>query len=172
MKSWKFLWMIVPCIIFAVFACVTINIYFPAEKVESVAGEIVSEIRNQESANEEESKENQKDPQDEQNPQGKNDSKHEGNTLTLEKLLSALYCSAWAEEVTTVSNPTIRALKASMKKRYAQMKPYYRKGILIEGSNGYVSKGNTTALGLKAAVTNTQTKTAKIEWRFIAFSSS
>ena len=28
-----------------IFACVTINIYFPAEKVESVAGEIVNEIR-------------------------------------------------------------------------------------------------------------------------------
>ncbi|MGD8953697.1 MAG: hypothetical protein PVI45_04925, partial [Desulfobacterales bacterium] len=26
-------------------ACVTINIYFPAEKVESVAGEIVEDIR-------------------------------------------------------------------------------------------------------------------------------
>ena len=136
------------CLLF-VSTCVTINIYFPAEKVESVAGEIVSEIRNQESANEEESKENQKDQQNEQDPEGKNDSKHEGNTLTLEKLLSALYCSAWAEEVTTVSNPTIRALKASMKKRYTQMKPYFRKGILIEGSNGYVSKGNTKALGLK-----------------------
>ncbi len=29
------------------FACVTINIYFPAEKVESIAGEIVNDIRGQ-----------------------------------------------------------------------------------------------------------------------------
>ncbi len=29
------------------FACVTINIYFPAEKVESVAGDIVNDIRGQ-----------------------------------------------------------------------------------------------------------------------------
>ena len=35
-------------IILSVFACVTINIYFPAEKVESVAGEIVDEIRGRE----------------------------------------------------------------------------------------------------------------------------
>jgi hypothetical protein len=35
-----------------VFACVTINIYFPAEKVESVAGEIVDEIRGQKPINE------------------------------------------------------------------------------------------------------------------------
>ncbi|UCH19598.1 MAG: hypothetical protein JSU83_13535 [Deltaproteobacteria bacterium] len=31
--------------ILLIFACVTINIYFPAEKVESVAGEIVEDIR-------------------------------------------------------------------------------------------------------------------------------
>ncbi len=28
-----------------VFACVTVNIYFPAEKVESVAGDIVKDVR-------------------------------------------------------------------------------------------------------------------------------
>ena len=33
----------------ALAACVTINIYFPAEKVESVAGEIVNDIRGDES---------------------------------------------------------------------------------------------------------------------------
>ena len=30
-----------------ILACVTINIYFPAEKVEAVAGEIVNEVRGQ-----------------------------------------------------------------------------------------------------------------------------
>ena len=47
MKSSKSIWFIVPCIVLTIFACVTINIYFPAEKVESVAGEIVDEIRGQ-----------------------------------------------------------------------------------------------------------------------------
>ncbi len=140
------------CLLF-VSTCVTINIYFPAEKVESVAGEIVSEIRSQEPVKEDESIEKQKNSQDEQDSQEKKDSKHEENALSLdlslENLLSSLYCSAWADEVTTVSNPTIRALKASMKNRYAQMKPFYSKGILIEGSDGYVSQGNTSALGLK-----------------------
>ena len=32
-------------VVLAIGACVTINIYFPAEKVESVAGEIVQDIR-------------------------------------------------------------------------------------------------------------------------------
>ena len=35
-----------------IFACVTINIYFPAEQVETVAGEIVDEIRGQQPGDE------------------------------------------------------------------------------------------------------------------------
>ena len=136
------------CLLF-VSTCVTINIYFPAEKVESVAGEIVSEIRDQESVKEAEPGEKQQDLQGEQDSQDKKDSKLEENTSSLKNLLFLLHRSAWADEVTTVSNPTIRALKSSMKQRYAQMKPFFRKGILIEGSNGYVSEGNTTGLGLK-----------------------
>ena len=111
-----------------IFSCVTVNIYFPAEKVESVAGEIVDDIRDRKGADKGSSLKN----------------------LLLQKTLFALFSlNAWADEVTTVSNPTIRALKAKMKARYAQMKPYYEKGMLKEGGNGYVSLGNTGGLGLK-----------------------
>ncbi len=51
--------------------------------------------------------------------------------------------------MTTVSNPTIRALKQKMKSRYSQMKPYYQRGMLKEDNNGYVSLGKTSGLGLK-----------------------
>ncbi|MBT3259524.1 MAG: hypothetical protein HN366_24170, partial [Deltaproteobacteria bacterium] len=40
-------WMTLTFFSLMIFACVTINIYFPAEQVESVAGEIVDEIRGQ-----------------------------------------------------------------------------------------------------------------------------
>ncbi len=111
-----------------VFACVTINIYFPAEKVESVAGEIVNDIRG---------------PEKEKTPTGDQSS-------FLKKVVLAFSGSkAWAQEVTTVSNPTIRALKEKLKANYAQMKPYYDKGMVKEGNNGYVSTGNTGGLGLK-----------------------
>jgi hypothetical protein len=56
---------------------------------------------------------------------------------------------AYADEVTSVANPTIRALKEKMKDRYPNMKPYYKKGMLKEGDNGYVSLGDTKGLGLK-----------------------
>lgn len=127
----KPLWAALFCSVLFLFACVTINIYFPAEKVESVAGEIVNEIRGGESS-------------------GDNDTQKNGQSSLLRQILLALApATAWAEDVTTVSNPTIRALKDKMKARFAQMKPFYQKGMLSEGANGYVSLGNTQGLGLK-----------------------
>ena len=125
MKTYrKALWMTAALFTSLIFACVTINIYFPAEKVESVAAEIVDEIRDQK-------------------PSGK-------DSLLLRETLLAFACpSAWADQALTVSNPTIRALKQKMKTRYAQMKPYYKKGVLKEGGNGFVSIGNMAGLGLK-----------------------
>ena len=127
----KVLWATILCTIIYVFACVTVNIYFPAEKVESVAGEIVNDIRGQKGGEEEKSQESDK------------------SSLSQQIFQALSPSSAWAEEATTVSNPTIRALKQSMKTRYNQMKPYYQKGMLKEGNNGYVSLGNISGLGLK-----------------------
>lgn len=118
-------------IMLCILACVTINIYFPAEKVESVAGEIVGDIRGNEADGQEEPL------------------KKEQSSL-LRSTVLALTCSvAWAEEATTVSNPTIRALKEQMKTRYSQLKPYYQQGRLVEGDDGYLSQGNTEGLSLK-----------------------
>ena len=133
MKSFrKTMWMATLFSSLLIFACVTINIYFPAEKVESVAGEIVNEIRGRDGTGvQEQSLINEQDS-------------------FLQNTLLTLSCSfAWADEVTSVSNPTIRALKEKMKTRYAQMKPYYKNGMLQEGGNGYVSLGDIGALGLK-----------------------
>lgn len=120
--------------------CVTINIYFPAEKVESVAGEIVSDVRGKNSKEDENSKEKKKDEDNE---------KKEKTSLVPGALRVLWPAPAWAEEVTTVSNPTIRALKDTMKARYSEMKPYYERGILREGNDGYVSVKTTDGLGLK-----------------------
>ncbi len=120
--------------IFALFmmACITINIYFPAEKVESAAKEIVEEIRGHVEDDEKEKI-----------------LKDEKQSLLL-KTFMALSCSyAFADEVTEVSNPTIRALKEQMKTRFAQIKPYFLKGRLNEGDDGYVILKSTEGLGLK-----------------------
>ena len=127
-KHEKPLLTVIVSIMLCIFACVTVNIYFPAEKVESVAEDIVGEIRGQEA---------EKPPKD-------------NNTSFLQRTLVALTCSiAWAEDAVNVSNATIRALKEQMKNRFAQMKPYYKQGRLVEGDNGYLSEGNTEGLSLK-----------------------
>ncbi len=127
----KPIWVLILCVAMFIFACVTINIYFPAEKVESVAGDIVEDIRGQRGSEKE-------------NPSG-----NDKSSLLRDTLLAFSPSPAWAEDVTSVSNPTIRALKQSMKDRYSQMKPYYQRGVLKEGNDGYVTLGDTSGLGLK-----------------------
>jgi len=126
-----------------VWACVTINIYFPAEKVESIAGEIVSEVRGQKPENQDGAKEKDNSKEEESAKE------KEKSSLRFDTLLALWDSSAWADEVTSVSNPTIRALKEAMKNRYQIMKPFYQKGMLLEGNDGYVSLGSTSGLGLK-----------------------
>ncbi len=132
MKNHKRALLAVSCIFsLMLFACVTINIYFPAEKVESVAGKIVDDIRGQKP------------------PATKKPSPDKDSHL-LKKTLLAFACStAYADEALTVSNPTIRALKQQMKNRYARMKSFYVKGFLEEGNDGYVTIKKIGGLGLK-----------------------
>jgi hypothetical protein len=117
--------------ILLIFSCVTINIYFPAEKVESVAGEIVEDIRG---------------PGSEENKGSQNKEK---SALHRNHLWAVMLDTAWAAEATTVSNPTIRSLKQRMKTRFTLLMPYFKKGVLKEGSNGYVSMGAGGKLPLK-----------------------
>ena len=119
--------------ILSVGACVTINIYFPAEKVEAVAGEIVQEVRGLQPE------------KDTDTPQ-----KNKSSSLQRPMLVASIVATAWAaEEVTTVSNPTIRALKQQMKDRYPLLKPHFKSGVLREGADGYVALANAGALNLK-----------------------
>lgn len=113
-------------------ACVTINIYFPAEKVESVAGEIVQDIRGVRPEKETETPPEKK-----------------SSALARPVLLASLVGTAWADEVTTVSNPAIRSLKQRMKDRYPQLKPHFKNGALTEGADGFVAVATPGALGLK-----------------------
>ena len=128
MKTFRVLSLLSALLVLA--ACVTINIYFPAEKVESVAGEIVDEIRGQK-------------------PGDSKPIKQDKSNLFNKTFLAFLSPVAEAAEPLTVSNPSIRMLKQQMKARYAQMKPFYQKGILKEENNGYVSLAQTSGLSLK-----------------------
>jgi hypothetical protein len=131
MRLRKPLGAVIGCIVFAVVACVTINIYFPAEKVQSVAEEIVNEVTGK--------------PGDE----GGTPPQKEKDSFLRDTLFAALVPTAWAEDVTTVSNATIRSLKQSMASKFSRMRPYYQQGAIREGGSGYVEMGNTQGLSLK-----------------------
>jgi hypothetical protein len=132
-------WTTVLCMMGFVFACVTVNIYFPAEQVETVAGEIVDEIRGQDGGQ----------------IGGQKGIEKQSSLMNTERsfvqraLLLLFPSHAWAQDATTVSNATIRGLKERMKTRYAQLKPYYQKGMLQEGDEGYVSIARDDELGLR-----------------------
>jgi uncharacterized protein YdbL (DUF1318 family) len=120
----------------SLFACVTINIYFPAEKVESAAGEIVQDIRGEKKT--------------EEAPDAKGDQSINSRGGPHRILLAVSSGICWAQDqATTVSNPTIRRLKAQMKERFQQLKPYYQKGALAEKDDGYIDIADTGGLNLK-----------------------
>ena len=127
----KFIWSTVLCVVLYTFACVTVNIYFPAEQVESIAGEIVNDIRGQEDIEEQTYLRNI------------------SPSFLQRAILLLSPSSAWAQEVTKVSNATIRALKEKMKARYSQLKSHYLKGALREGDDGYLYIVEGDELGLK-----------------------
>lgn len=128
MKKKKTIWLFMFISALTLFACVTINIYFPAEQVESIAEEIVNDIRGGDN--------------------GKG-SPNDSSSLLQDTILALFSSAAWAQDVTSVSNPTIRGLKNKLKNNYNNLKTFYQKGNVKEGNNGYLSITNEKGLGLK-----------------------
>jgi uncharacterized protein YdbL (DUF1318 family) len=114
-----------------VLACITVNIYFPEATVKKTAEEIVDEIRQQEQKK-----------------------KDEGSRTQLPALPGTssftLVPAAFAQEATNVSTPAIRALKEAMKKRFAELKPYYGGGNIGETNNGLVEIRDEAGLNLQS----------------------
>jgi len=134
-KEQTLLWTAAAIALLTLVACVNINIYFPAEKVESAAEEIVDEIRGIKPP-----------PEDRQSSAGTFWS-HTGIAHAIRLVFSP--ASAWAGDETTVSNPTIRALRDKMKARFHALTPFYQKNVLNEGDDGYLSAADTGGLNLK-----------------------
>ena len=112
------------------FACITVNIYFPEAAVQKTAEKIVDEIRENE-----EKKEDKKIPS------------YSGQlSLSSFFIVPAVY----GQQETTVSTPTIRALKQSMRERFPELVPFYDGGQIGESNDGYLVKRNEDNLDLKA----------------------
>jgi uncharacterized protein YdbL (DUF1318 family) len=112
-------------------ACITVNIYFPEATVRQTAEEIVNDIQKKaaERAGEESIKESSVWPQ---------------------AVFFSLVPVAYAQQETTVSNPTIRALKESIADHLASMMPFFTAGNVGLTNKGLVEIRDETGLDLKA----------------------
>ncbi|OGD21270.1 MAG: hypothetical protein A2W03_09635 [Candidatus Aminicenantes bacterium RBG_16_63_16] len=111
-------------------ACITVNIYFPEAAVKQAASEIVEEVRQH----------NKKDESRSEPVKKQAVSRNEGFSIVP---------AAFAQQETSVSTPTIRALKDSMKRRFPDLKPYYDGGNVGENNAGFVEIRDDSALSLK-----------------------
>jgi len=107
-------------------ACVTVNVYFPAAKVEKTAERIVSDVYGQEEPPKKE---------------GTKPSSWLGNFLAF---LGPRM--AHAQDATSVSNAAIRGLKAQIAQRHQQLLPFYNKGNVGIKPDGFLAVRSTQGL--------------------------
>lgn len=118
-------------------ACVTVNIYFPAAKVEKTAEKIVDEVY----------MEKKDSPPAEQ--KGKPSSMNDGGMLRgLARFARLGPATAHAEDATTVSNAGIRALKEQIGKRHQELLPFYKQGQVGITKDGFLDVRSTSGLAL------------------------
>ena len=117
--------------------CVTVNIYFPAAKVEKTAEKIVDEVY--------QPKTEPAPPEEKGRPQSLNEGAVRAGLALLEWLGPA---PAFAEEATTVSNAAIRALKDQIGQRHQELRPYYQAGQVGINKDGFLEVRGTAGLGL------------------------
>jgi uncharacterized protein YdbL (DUF1318 family) len=115
-------------------ACVTVNIYFPAAAVERAADQIVKETWGE--------------PADPEKTAPQPQSRYFGLPSAL-ATLSFLGVAHAQEADINVSNPAIRALKDSIKKRSDAIKPYMDRGNVGIAQDGLLVIRNNDGLSLK-----------------------
>jgi uncharacterized protein YdbL (DUF1318 family) len=121
-------------ILFAV-ACVTINVYFPAEAAEKAADRIIRDVYGEQ-------------PVAPAEPQSFNRQQrmpgYQGNAL-----LDWLIAPAHAEADISVDTPAIRQLKAGMEQRHKKLAPYYNSGAVGITRNGQLEIRDQKLVPLK-----------------------
>jgi uncharacterized protein YdbL (DUF1318 family) len=123
-------------------ACVTINIYFPAAAADAAAEKIVDDIIG-------------RDKQQAPQPQPEGDDK--GAFLApIESTLFALNPLEWlipsahaASPDFNIDTPRIRQLRAEMKARHEQLKPFYTSGKIGYTSDGMVAQRDGAQIALR-----------------------
>jgi uncharacterized protein YdbL (DUF1318 family) len=112
-------------------ACVTVNIYFPAEAVRRAADEIVNDVY------------------DKGSDKG-NDMKPGGSIDRPDTFAMIFVDVAWAQIDINISTPAIRTIRSSMEVRFAGLKPYYDGGNVGITNRGYLEIRDQGGLNIGA----------------------
>jgi len=118
-----------------VVACVTVNVYFPAAKVEKTAEKIVGEVYGQEEGGQA--------PAEKKKPDSSSGSWLGGFLAWLGPR------PAQAQDATTVSNAAIRGLKDQIAQRHQQLVPFYNQGQVGIQPDGYLAVRSTSGLSVQ-----------------------
>jgi len=121
-------------LVFFVSACVTVNIYFPAAAVERAADQIVKETWGGPAK-----------------PEAPVPQPQSRSLFSPGRLLALSFVSeAFAQDADiNVTNPAIRALKESIKKRSDAIKPYMNRGNIGIAQDGLLAIRSADGLNLK-----------------------
>ena len=119
-------------------ACVTINVYFPAEAAEEAADLIIRDVYGEQPESAPESTE----PQSFQSP-------GRASVQQTNLLLDWLIPPAHAAADLSVNTPAIRQLKASMESRHKKLAPFYNSGAVGISNNGEVKIRDQKLVPLK-----------------------
>jgi len=117
--------------------CVTVNIYFPAARVERTAEKIVEEVYQEKT-----------EPPKQEPTEKPRSSNERGIFCSIARLAGLGAAQAFAEEATTVSNAAIRGLKDQIGQRHQELLPYYRQGQVGINKDGFLEVRGTGGLGL------------------------
>ncbi len=120
-------------------ACVTINVYFPAEAAEKAADRIIKDVYGEQSAP---AAEPATEPQSRLQPQG-------APVAYTYGLLDWLIAPAHAEADLSVNTPAISQLKAGMEQRHRQLAPHYTSGAVGMTNDGEIDIRDLTRIALK-----------------------
>ena len=120
-------------------SCVTINIYFPAAAAEKAAEKIVDDVlKNTPSGEMKET--------DTDNSQS-NLNMPQSVVLAMTNFLIPIAEASQAN--ISIDSPAIRAIRNSMEKRQAKLRPYYQSGTVGFSNNGLIASVSNSGLTLK-----------------------
>jgi uncharacterized protein YdbL (DUF1318 family) len=118
-------------------ACVTINVYFPAEAAEKAADRIIKDVYGEQPA-----------PPPATEPRSR--LQHQSVPARYRYgLLDWLVSPAHAEADLSVNTPAIRQIKADMEQRHRQLAPHYASGAVGMTHNGEIVVRDLTLIPLK-----------------------